>query len=164
MRGTIMAPNLMLDRLLPPLIDNSYGGPKPALWLLGFLAAIKAVMSLNSIFNGYAVLTSADGVPLPSYPAEAAQTIVTVFALWAVGQLLFALLAILALVRYRSMTSLLFGLFLIEHLGRKVVLQFLPITRSGAAPASVINLVLLAVMAGGLLLSLRRPVDAAHAT
>jgi hypothetical protein len=159
-----MAPNLILDRLLPPRIDNSYGGPKAALWLLGFLAAIKTLMSLNSIFNGYSVLTSADGVPLPSYPAEAAQTIVAVFALWAVGHLLFALLAMLALLRYRSMTPLLFGLFLIEHLGRKLVLQFLPIIRSGGAPASAINLVLLAVMAGGLLLSLRRHVDAAPAT
>lgn len=146
----------VIDRLLPPHLDNAYGGPRPALWLLGFLAAIKAAMGVNSILNGDSVLTTADGVPLRSYPAEAAQTIVAVFALWALAQLLFALLAVLALVRYRSMTPIVFALFLLEHLARKLVLQFLPIVRSGAAPASAINLALLALMVCGLLLSLWR--------
>jgi hypothetical protein len=146
----------MLARLLPPSIGNAYGGPKAALWLLGFLAAIKTAMALNSIFNGYSVLTRADGVPLPSYPHAAAQTIVAMLAIWAVGQLILVLLALLALVRYRSMTPLVYALLLAEHLGRKLVLQLVPISRSNAAPASAINLVLLALMAGGLLLSVWR--------
>ncbi|HUF17517.1 MAG TPA: hypothetical protein VMS12_05680 [Thermoanaerobaculia bacterium] len=146
--------DLMLDRLLPRVIDNSYRGPKAALWLLCILAVIKVAMGLNSIFNGSFVLSSADGVPLATYPPPAAQTIVAIFALWALGQLLFALLAVLALVRYRTMTPLLFAILLAEHLGRKLILQFLPIIRSDAVPASLINAALLALMAGGLLLSL----------
>ena len=144
----------MLDRLLPRVIDNSYRGSKAALWLLGLLASIKLAMGLNSIFNGAFVLSSADGVPLATYPSAAAQTIVAVFALWALGQVLLALLSLLALLRYRRMAPLLFALLMAEHLGRKLILQFLPIIRSDAAPASAINAALLALMVVGLLLSL----------
>jgi hypothetical protein len=146
----------MLERLFPRVIDNSYRGSKVALWLLGVVAAIKMAMGLNSIFNGAFVLSTADGVPLATYPVDAARTLLAVFALWAWGLFLFALLAVLALVRYRSMTPLAFTLLLSEHLGRKLILQFLPMIRSVSGPASWINVVLLVLMVLGLLLSLRR--------
>lgn len=146
----------MLERLLPRVIDNRYRGPKAALWLLGLLAAIRITMSLNSILNGAFVLTAADGVPLQTYPADASGTIVAIFALRSWGQLLLALLAVLTLVRYRSMTSAVFALLLCEYAGRKLILQFLPIIRSGTPPASAINTTLFALMIVGLLLSLWR--------
>ena len=146
----------MIDRLLPRTIDNAYSGSKAALWLLGILAAVKIAMALNCIVNGRSVLSSADGVPLATYPADAAQTAVALFALWAWGVLLFALLAVLTLVRYRAMTPFAFALLLTEHAGRKLILQFIPIVRSDNAPASWINAALLSLMALGFLLSLRR--------
>jgi hypothetical protein len=149
----------MLDRLLPRVIDNSYRGPKAALWLLGVVAALKMAMSLNSIFNGPFVLSSADGIPLSNYPPDATQTILAIFALWAWGHLLLALLAFLALVRYRSLTPLIYTLLLTEHLGRKAILKFLPITRGAAPTASYVTTALLALMAGGLLLSLWQRAD-----
>ena len=147
---------MTLDRLLPEVIDNSYRGRKPALWLLGLMVFVKTAMGLNSIFNGPVVLTSADGVPLPSYPDPAVRAVVAMFALWALGQIILALLGLLALVRYRAMTAVVFALMLSEHLARKAILQALPIDRSGAAPASAINMVLLGLMAAGLVLSLWR--------
>ena len=146
----------MFESLFPLTIDNSYRGPKAALWILGVVAAIKIAMSLNSIFNGFFVLTSADGVPLPAYPPDAAQALMAMFAMWAWGHLLFALLALMAVVRYRRMTSLMFMLLLAEHLGRKLILLYLPIVRSGNATASYVNYALLALMVAGLLLSLRQ--------
>lgn len=147
---------MTLDRLFPRVIDHDYRGPKAASWILGFLAAVKMAMGLNSVLNGERVLTTADGVPLSAYPAAASQTIVALFALWGWALCLFALLAFATLVRYRSMTTLAFALLLVEHLGRKAILQFLPIARSDAAPASWINTLLLAVTIGGLALSLWR--------
>jgi MYXO-CTERM domain-containing protein len=81
---------------------------------------------------------------------------VALFAIWAWSLLLFALLAVLVLVRYRSLTSLVFAVLLVEHAGRKLILQFIPIARSDNAPASWINAALLALMALGFLLSLWR--------
>lgn len=146
----------MLERLFPRVIDNSYHGSKAATWFLGIVAAIKMAMGLNSVLNGSLVLSSADGVPLATYPAAAAQTLLAVFALWGWGLFLFALLAVLALVRYRSMIPLMFVLLLSEQLGRKLILQFLPMVRSVSVPASWINVALVVLMVLGLLLSLRR--------
>lgn len=144
----------MLDQLLPRTIDNTYRGPRLALWILGLLLLMKSAMSLNSIINGYKVATSADGIPLDTYPPAAARTIVALFGIWGLGHFMICLLGILALVRYRRMVSFVFGLFLVEHVSRKLILQFHPIVRVGNPPASFINPALLALTVVGLALSL----------
>ena len=140
--------------MFPQTIDNNYRGHKLALWLFGALLLMRLVMSVNSLLNGRAVLTGADGVPLDTYPPTAAQTIVALFALMACSQLVMCVLGGVALIRYRGMIPLLFALQLVEHLGRRVVLNLIPIVRVGAPPAGVITLILLAFMVVGLALSL----------
>ncbi len=54
----------MWNRLLPRQADNTYGGHKLALWLFALLVLVKVLMSVNSIFNGFSVASSADGIPL----------------------------------------------------------------------------------------------------
>jgi hypothetical protein len=146
----------MVDRLLPQRIDNTYRGSRLALWLFALLLFMKSAMSLNSIFNGYSVASSADGIPLDTYPPAAARTIVSLFAIWGLGHLVICVLGVLVLVRYRSLIPFMFGLLLVEHLSRKLILQFLPSPRTGTPPASAINLGLLALMIVGLALSLWR--------
>ena len=145
----------MFNQLLPQRVDNTYRGYKLALWLFALLVFMKVTISLNCIFNGYSVATSADGIPLDTYTPACAQAIVSDFALWGLSQLMICLLGILALVRYRSMVPLMFSLLLLEHLSRKLILQFLPMVRTGTPPGYFVNLVLLAVMIVGLALSLR---------
>jgi hypothetical protein len=146
----------MFNDLLPRSIDNTYRGHKLALWLFGLLVFMKAAMSLNSIFNGALVASSADGLPLDTYPPAAARTIVFMFAAWGLSQFMICLLGILALVRYRGMIPLMFALLLLEHLSRRLILQFQPVIKTGTPPASAINLGLLALMIVGLALSLWR--------
>lgn len=145
----------MINQLLPRSIDNTYRGHKVALWLFGFIVLMKVAMSLNSIFNGYSVASSADGVPLDRYPSAAAQTIVALFAVFGLAHFVICVLCILVLVRYRRVIPFMFALLLIEQLSRRLILQLLPIVRTGRPPASAINLVLLALMVIGLTLSLR---------
>jgi hypothetical protein len=144
----------MLDQLLPRTIDNTYRGQKTALWLLGLLLLMKAAMGLNSIINGYKVATSADGIPLDTYPPAAARTIVALFGIWGLGHFMICLLGVLVLVRYRRMVPFMFALLLVEQVSRKLILQFRPIVRVGTPPASFVNLALLALMVVGLALSL----------
>lgn len=144
----------MLEYLLPPCFDNVYRGHRIALWLFVLLLFMKVSMSINSIFNGVSVITTADGIPIATYPAGAAQTIVSLFALMGFSRLILCALSVLVLVRYRSMVPLMFALFLVEHLGRKLIAFYIPIIRVGAPPASAVNLVLLALMFAGLPLSL----------
>jgi len=142
------------NQFLPPRIDNAYRGYKLALWLFGLLLLIKLAMSLNSIFNSYAVATVADGIPLDTYGPAAACTIVSLFALLGLSHFVICLLGIVALFRYRSMIPLLYALLLVEHLSRRVILHFIPIVRIGTPPGFYVNLILLAVITAGLALSL----------
>jgi hypothetical protein len=105
------------------------------------------------------VASSADGIPLDTFPAAAAQTIVSLFAIWGLAQLMMCLLYILVLARYRSMVPFMLAFLLLEHLSRKLLLQFVPMVRTGTPPGFYINLGLLTLMIVGLALSLRSQSD-----
>lgn len=144
----------MFNRLLPQRVDNSYHGYRLALWLFALLVLTKVAMSLNSIFNGHAVAGNADGIPLDTFTPAGAQAVVALFAIWGLAHLTICLLGITVLVRYRALVPFMFALLLLEHLGRKLILQVIPIARTGAPPGYIVNLVLLGVMTIGLALSL----------
>jgi len=145
----------MFDQFLPDRLDNTYRGNKLALWLFGLVVFMKAIQSLNSIFNGYSVATIADGIPVDTFTSAGAQTVVSLFAVLGLSQFMICLLCTLVLVRYRSMVPIMFALFLLQHLGGRLILQFLPIVRTGTAPGFYVNLALTTVMIVGLALSLR---------
>jgi len=150
----------MLDRVLPPYIDNTYRGHGLALWLFIPVVILKLLMSLGAIFNGANVLRLADGIPLDSYGAAGASTVVSLFAAWGLLHLVIVMLCLLALRRYRAMVPFMLGLLLTEHLIRKqLILAFLPIARVATTPGRVVNAALLILMVAGLVLSLwrRRP-------
>jgi hypothetical protein len=121
-------PDSTQRRLLPRQADNTYYGSKLALWLFGLLVFMKVAMGFNSIVNGHSVASSADGIPLDTFTPAGAQTVVSLFALSGLRQLIICLLGILVLVRYR--------------------------VRTGTPPGAIVNLVLLALMVIGLALSL----------
>jgi hypothetical protein len=146
----------MLNQLLPRQVDNMYHGYKLGLWLFGVLLLMKSTMSLNSIFNGRMVASSADGIPLDTFTPAGAQTVVALFAIWGLAHLAFCALGFVALVRYRALVPFLFLLLLVEQLSRKLVLQVIPVARVGTPPAFLVNLILLTLMASGLALSLGR--------
>ena len=144
----------MFKQLLPKRIDNTFVGQKLALWLFALLVLVKSLMSLNSIFNGEFVARTADGIPLDTYTPAGAYAVIAFLAMWGLWQLIFCLLGVLALVRYRAMIPLLFALLLLEHLSRKLIQYALPIVKVGAPPAFSINTALIALTVAGLLLSL----------
>src|SRR5688500_9742807 len=104
--------------LLPATIDNIDRGHQAAMVLFGIVVFLKTVMSVNSMFNGYEEASSADRIPLDTYPPAAAGTIVSMFALFALSNFVLCVLCILTLVRYRSIVPFMFALLLLEHLGR----------------------------------------------
>ncbi|MGZ7079336.1 MAG: hypothetical protein ACXVJT_08000 [Thermoanaerobaculia bacterium] len=144
----------MLNRFLPRQVDNTYHGYKVALWLFAMLVLMRLVIGFNSIFNGRDVATSADGIPLDRFGPAGAQAVVSLFALLGCSLLMMGLLCILVLVRYRALVPFMFALLLLDNLGRRMILQFLPIATTGAPPGNIVTLILLALMIAGLVLSL----------
>lgn len=146
----------ILNRIFPQQFDNTYRGRKLALWIFALLALMKLGISLSAIFDTYNMARSADGIPIETFTSGGAEAVVSVTALLGLSELMLAALCIMALVRYRSMISLLFLLLLVEFVGKKWILLVKPIVRSGPSPSNYINLILLALLVSGLLLSLWR--------
>ena len=144
---------MILDQLLPPSVDNSYRGHKLALWLFGLVVLAKLGIAFGSLFNGHEAASTADGIPLDTFPPAATQAVVSLFALLGWLHLMLCAICIVVLVRYRTMVPLMLTLLIVEYAGRRAILTFMPIERS-AAPGSIVNLVILAVMIIALVLSL----------
>lgn len=145
----------MSHQLLPRQVDNTYRGHRLALWLFAALVLVKGGIGLGTIFNGHSAAISADGIPLDTFTPAGEQAFVSLFAAWGLSQLILNLIGLLVLVRYRALVPFMFALLLLEHLSRKLIFLVLPIARTGAPPGFLVNLVLVAVMIVGLILSLR---------
>jgi len=151
----------VLERILPRQIDNAYRGHRLALWVLVPVLILKTGIALGVMLNGRAAAQNADGVPLETYGPAAAAAFLTVFAAWGLAQLFLCALGWLALARYRAMIPLVFTMYLLEHVARRIVFLVKPIARDGAPPGLFINVALLVFLLAGLVLSLRRtPVKA----
>lgn len=144
----------MLDQLLPRSIDNRYRGHKLAFLPFGLLVLLELIIGVNSIFRGYGVMTTADGIPLATFPAEATQTLLSVWALMGLSRIVIGLLCILVLVRYRGALPFMFALLLFQHLSARLIVHYLPLVKVATRSASIVNFTLLALMIGGLALSL----------
>ena len=148
-----------LNQIFPQRIDNTYRGHPLALWLFMPVVVMKTGIALGTIFNGRGAAQGADGIPLDRFGASGAEAVVALFAIWGLSQLVFSVLGVLALTRYRGMIPFMFVLLLIEHLARRWILLVKPIARTGTPPGIYINLVLLVLMIVGLALSLRSRAD-----
>ena len=129
----------MVEMLFPRIADNRYPGRRLGLWLFG-LMPLKIAMGLNVMVNAPEVAQTADGVPVSSFGAAAAA----------------GLASLVVLLRYRSLVPLAFLLLLIEQSGRMSLRLLWPVQRIDA-PGSTINLVLVALLALGFILSIWRP-------
>lgn len=152
----------MLSQLFPKQIDNNYQGHKLAIWLFVPIVLVKLLMGLNVaglnpwLSNRY-VLTTADGIPFESFGAEAASTVLFLFACWGLALLVLSLLGTVVMVRYRAMIPLMFLLLSIEHIGRRGLSLSIPIVRAVGSPGALINWGLTAALVIGLVLSLVAP-------
>lgn len=144
----------MPNPLLPPRADNAYRGHRLALVLLAALLLMKLAIALGSIFNGRTAATSADGIPIDSYTPAGATTVLSLFGMLGVANVVIALVGAVVLARYRTLVPLVFGLLLVQQASRYLVLQMHPIARTGTPPGTTINVVLLAAIAVGLALAL----------
>ncbi len=153
----------MLSGLFPKQLDNNYRGYKLAIWLLVLLLLFKTSISVNAVnwnplMTSGEVLQRADGIPLDTFSANAADAAVLLFAVWGVTHLVLNLLGFIALVRYRTMIPLIYLLMAIDHIGRKAAAEAFPIIRVNDGTVGVpVNLILIALLLIGFGMSLTTP-------
>jgi len=147
----------MLHRIFPRQFDNIYRGHWLAIWLLVPVVLLELVIGANSIINTRSVAMGADGIRLNRFGAEAATTVISLFALLGLSRLLFGLLGVMALIRYRAMIPFIYLLLLLLQLGSKALLLWHPAIRSighNSAAGTTVILVLIAMLLTGFVLSL----------
>ncbi len=131
----------MLQRLFPKVIDNQFSGHPVALYVFFALTALTLWRSQHHLFAPDGGAQSIATIPLDSYSIGAASTIIGIFSLWGLSQLLLGLIYLIAALRYRAMIPLLYLLFVVEYVIRLGIGFAKPIETVGTAPGSIGNLI-----------------------
>jgi hypothetical protein len=142
-----------VNSFLPSTIDNTYYGRTIGLWLLAFVVFVKVAQIVSVVIDGTGIVASADGIPLDTFSADAARTVVAAFVGMGVSRLLICLLCALVLWRYRSAVPLIFLLLAVHDLVRELVLR--PV-RTGTPIGPYVNGTLMVLTIIGVALSTRR--------
>lgn len=146
----------MINSLFPKQASNAYPGHRLAIGIFVLVVLMRTGIALGSIFNGYNAASSADGIPINTFSADASNLVVSLFGLLGLANLVISTICVVVLFRYRNLIPLMFMMLLVYQAGRKVVLYYLPIERVGTPPGNTINVVILGAMITGLVLSLWR--------
>ena len=142
--------------LLPAQIDNHYRGLKISQYAFFLITAVTLVRSLIHVFAQDGGAQSIATIPLSAYSAEAAATVVLMFSLWGLSQLLMGLVYLGVYLKYKSLIPMMYVLMIVEYAMRIVIGQMKPIVTTGTAPGSVGNWIMVPVCAILLALSLIR--------
>ena len=130
----------MLERIFPKALDNQFPGHKIALYVFYALTALTLWRSQHHLFAPDGGAQSIASIPLDTYSTNAAGTIIGIFGLWGLSQLIIGFIYLLAVLRYRSLIPFLYLLFALEYAMRLWVGANKEIETAGTAPGALINM------------------------
>jgi hypothetical protein len=132
----------MFENLLPKTVTNEYRGARIAQWVFVALTAMTVGRSLAHMFLPDGGAQSIATIPLDAYSPGASQVVIGMFAQWGLTQLMFGLLYVLVLWRYRSLLPLMWFFVLFEWAGRLLLGFVKPFETAGTAPGAIGNLII----------------------
>lgn len=134
---------LNVSNILPNIIDNKYRGNKIALYFFYLITAVTVVRSLIHTFSADGGAQSIATIPLDNYSAQASQTIILIFALWGLSQLIMGIFYVIIALRYKSLIPLMYIFIAFEYLMRLVLGIMKPIVTEETAPGGLANFILI---------------------
>ena len=132
----------MFENLLPKTVTNEYRGARIAKWVFIALTAMTVGRSLAHMLLPDGGAQSIATIPLDAYSLGASAVVIGMFAQWGLTQLMFGLLYVLVLWRYRSLIPVMWLFVLLEWTGRLMLGFFKPFETAGTAPGAVGNLII----------------------
>ena len=146
----------MLDRVFPRQLSNDYQGSPLAKWVFIGVTILTIARSLIHVFAPDGGAQSIVTIPLDTYSANAAATVILIFSLWGLSQLLIGLIYVVVIWRYQMLIPFMYLLMVVEY-GMRIFLSLVkPIETTRTAPGEVGNYLLLPLALVMLFLSLRR--------
>ena len=146
----------MIDKLLPQPVTNQYQGHPLAKWVFVALTIITIGRSLVHMFAADGGAQSIASIALDTFSEGGANTVITVFALWGLSQLIIGLLYMVVLWRYQSLITLMYVIFSFEYFMRLAAGVYSPgLEKLATAPGEIGNFIFLPLGLLMLWLSLR---------
>jgi len=131
---------LRLGVFLPEPADNTVRGSRLPVYIFALLAVISTVRSLIHIFSPDGGAGSIAGMDLS---VAGATGIVFAFALWGSAQLIYALIQLAVVWRYRSLVPAMYLLLILETLLRLLVGHLKPVKFAHTPPGAIGNYIML---------------------
>ena len=127
-------------KVLPDEITNEFRGHRCSALAFLIIALVSLARSLAHIFlpDG-----GAGSIATIDLGVEGAGTIVSMFALWGLSQLLMSVFYVIVYFRYKSLIPLMYIFVIAEYAGRIAIGQFKPVETVGVAPGAVGNFLIL---------------------
>ncbi|MBK9782169.1 MAG: hypothetical protein IPP55_19380 [Anaerolineales bacterium] len=130
----------IFETLLPAKIDNVIRGTKIPFYIFALYAIVSTVRSCIHLLSPDGGAGTIAGMDLSVAGADG---IIFAFALWGSSQLLFALIQLLAVIRYRSLIPFMWLMLALEVLLRELVGAMKPITFAHTPPGAIGNQIIL---------------------
>ena len=141
----------IFEIMLPTKADNTLRGSKWPLYLFILVAVIGTVRSCIHIFSPDGGAGSIAGMEMA---VTGANEVIFAFALWGAEQLVYVLIQWAVILRYRSLVPLMWGVQILETLGRMLVGRIKPVSFAYTPPGAYQNYIYLALAVLMLALSL----------
>ncbi len=141
----------LFEVLLPVKADNTVCGMKLPVYVFALIAIISTIRSLIHLLAPDGGAGSIAGMDLS---VAGAYGIIFAFALWGSSQLIYALIQLIVVIRYRSLVPLMYVLLILEILLREFVGHTKPVTFAHTPPGEIGNYVFLPLAVIMLFLSL----------
>ena len=146
-------------RLFPKQVDDSFQGYRIAaavFLLVTFVTIARSCIHILAPDGGAGSIAGID------VSVESGSSIVSVFALWGLSQLLMGFVYSVVFFRYKSLIPFMYLLLIIEYSGRMVLGILKPPVVSHVPPGAIGNYVMVPLACIMLFLSLKRPKKKTH--
>ena len=128
-------------KVLPKEINNNYEGQKIALYLFYFFTLMTVVRSLIHMFASDGGAQTIATIPLDTFTNEGASTVILIFSLWGLSQLIMGIFYVIVSWKYKSLIPLMYLFIFVEYLMRLILGVLKPIETRGTAPGAIINFI-----------------------
>jgi len=104
--------------MFPKQLTNDYKGSLIAKWVFILLTIVTIGRSLIHAFAPDGGAQSIATIPLDSFTQNGAATVILIFALWGLSQLLLGFIYIVVLWRYQTLVPFMYLLMIVEYIMR----------------------------------------------
>ena len=145
--------------IFPKTIGNTYSGNIIPKILFYIVILFTIVRSLIHIFAHDGGAMSIATIPLDKYPSAAANTVIYLFGVWGLSQLIMGVFYLIVSLRYKSLIPLMYIFVAFEYAMRLVIGHMKPVVTAGTAPGAVGNYILIPLALTMFFLSIWKKAD-----